>query len=140
MRSFLALLALTTPAFSWEFSPSPVCTVSHTDANGTIELTYDPILTDPYAIAVTGTATWTTNTIFGLRFEGDNTLTITTDRHRVDGETLIVRDRSFGNVLNGLEFSESVTAFVGVTDVAFPLDGAAPEIVRFRACLATPIA
>lgn len=140
MRYLIALLVLTTPAFAWEFSPVPVCTVSTETPQGAIELTYDPANAEPYAIAITRSDGWNETRIFGLRFDGANGLTITTDRQRIDGSTLTVRDKGFGNVLNGLEFNTSVTAFLGEATIAFSLDGAAPEIARFRDCLATPIA
>ncbi len=140
MRYLIALLVLTTPAFAWEFSPVPVCTVSTATPQGAIELTYDPSKAEPYAIAVTRTAPWDTSRVFALQFSGANGLTITTDRQSIDGNTLTVRDRGFGNVLNGMQFNTTVTAFLGDKTVAFSLDGAAPEIARFRDCLAAPIA
>ena len=140
MRYLITLLALTTPAFSWEFSPVPVCSVSTETPQGAIELTYDPSQAEPYAISVTRTDAWNNSRIFGLQFSGPNGLTITTDRQSINGNTLTVRDQGFGNVLNGLQFNTTVTAFQGEATVAFSLDGAAPEIARFRDCLSTPIA
>lgn len=140
MRYIIALLILTTPAFAWEFSPVPICTVSTETPQGAIELTYDPSQAEPYAIAVTHSEAWNNSPVFGLQFSGTNGLTITTDRQSISGNTLIVRDTGFGNVLNGLQFNTTVTAFQGEATVVFSLDGAAPEIARFRDCLATPIA
>jgi len=140
MRYIIALLALTSPAFAWEYTPLPVCTVSHESDQGTLELTYDPANAEPYSIAVTRPGAWSGARIFGLRFDGPNALTITTDRHGIEDKTLTVRDQGFGNVLNGLEFNSTVTAFDGDTTVTFSLDGAAPEIARFRDCLIAPVA
>jgi len=140
MRQIFALLALTSPALAWEYTPIPVCTVSHETEQGRLELTYDPANGEPYAIAVTRPGAWSGARIFGLRFEGANALTITTDRQGIDGNTLTVRDQGFGNVLNGLEFNSTVTAFQGDATITFSLNGAAPQITRFRDCLLAPIA
>ena len=45
--------------------------------------------------------------IFAIAFVGDSPFEITTNRHALsdDGQTLTVRDRGFGNVLNGMEFN-----------------------------------
>ncbi|MBT8458903.1 MAG: excinuclease ABC subunit B [Boseongicola sp.] len=118
----------------------PVCTVSHETKKGSIELTYDPAKSAPYAIAVTNPDSWSSDRIFGLFFSGPNALTITTDRQSIEGKTLTVRDQGFGNVLNGLQYNSTVTAFVGDATVSFSLDDAAPEIARFRECLVAPIA
>jgi hypothetical protein len=61
---------------------------------------------------------------------------ISTGRHVLseDGRTLSVRDRGFGNVLNGLEFNVVALAATGDRVVSIDLDGAAPEVAAFRAC------
>lgn len=140
MRLLTVFIAFASPAAAWEYSPVPVCTVSHRSDAGAITLTYDPSQADPYAIAITSPDDWASGKVFGLHFDGASALTITTDRQVVSGETLTVRDQGFGNVLNGLQFNTNVTAFAGDTSLAFSLDGAAPEIEKFRACLVTPIA
>ena len=140
MRTLITLLALSSPAAAWEYSPSPVCTVAHESEIGAIELTYDAAQPEPYAIAVTRPEGWSTETIFGLQFEGPYPQTITTNRQVIDGSTLTVRDQGFGNVLNGLQFNETVSAFLGGAILDFSLEAAAPEIERFRDCLVTPIA
>jgi len=140
MRALIALALLATPATAWEFTASPVCTVSHETADGALTLSYDPRLPDPYAIAVTANTQWPDAPIFGIRFDGPRALTITTDRQIVDGPTVTVRDQGFGNVLNGLELNATATALLGDTAIPFPLNDAAPEIQRFRACIAAPIA
>ena len=140
MRILIALAVLATPATAWEFTASPVCTVTHETPDGDLTLTYDPRQPEPYAIAVTSAVPWPNAPVFGMRFDGPRALTITTDRQTLDGQTLTVRDQGFGNVLNGLEFNETATALLGDTALSFPLDDAAPEIQRFRACLVTPIA
>lgn len=140
MRHFILLIVFATPASAWDFSPVPVCTVSHQTSDAAIELTYDAARSEPYAIAVTSPKSWTEGRIFGLRFEGGNALTITTDRQTIEGKTLTVRDQGFGNVLNGLQFNATVTAFAGDVSLAFSLDGASLEIARFRECLLAPTA
>ena len=140
MRTLIALALLATPATAWEFTASPACMVSHETADGELKLSYDPRLPDPYAIAVTANTQWPDAPIFGMRFDGPSALTITTDRQIVDGPTVTVRDQSFGNVLNGLEFNATATALLGDNAISFPLNDAAPEIQRFRACIAAPIA
>lgn len=139
MRSLIALLALTTPATAWEFSPVPVCTLSHATDEASLTVTYDGLATQPYAIAITGPGV-APAPVFGIRFAGGTGLTITTDRHIVEGNTVTVTDRGFGNVLNGIEFSETATALLGDTAISFPLDGADDPMQAFRTCIAAPIA
>jgi len=137
MRSFLALCVLAVPGQAWEFSATPVCTVTHATAAAAVTMTYDPGRPAPYAIAfaLTG-AVWPGAPVFGIRFEGAAGLTITTTRQRLSNRaaTLTVADTGFANVLNGLEFNQSAVAFSGGTEVRLPLDGAAPAIRAFRAC------
>jgi hypothetical protein len=51
-----------------------------------------------------------------------------------------VTDTGFDNVLNGLEFNNTATALAGTTAIPFLLDGVAPEMKAFRACVAAPLA
>jgi hypothetical protein len=51
-----------------------------------------------------------------------------------------VSDRGFGNVLDGLEFNQVALAATGDRVVSIDLDGAAPEVAAFRACITTPSA
>lgn len=141
MRLFAVLtVLLASPAVAWEFSPSPVCTLSHSAPDLDVVVTYDPRRAAPYAIGLTASAPWPEAPVFGLRFFGGREVTITTDRQEMsrDGLTLSVKDRGFGNVLNGLEFNAAATAFLGGTIRQFSLDGAAEPVRAFRACASQP--
>jgi hypothetical protein len=130
------------PAAAWEFTPLPVCTLSHQTDQARVIVTYDPRLPEAYAIAVTGPAAWPDAPVFSMRFDGPRGLTISTDRQQLSdgGRTLSVTDTGFGNVLNGLEFNNTATALAGDISVPFPLAGAAPEVRAFRACIVAPTA
>ena len=142
MRPALILFLAATPAYAWEFSPTPVCTLSHELPEASVRVTHDPRLPEPYAIAITRPDGWSDGTAFSIVFEGARGLTISTDRQRLsdNGRTLTVTDRGFGNVLDGLEFNRTATALFGDTAISFPLDGAAPEVQAFRACATAPTA
>lgn len=142
IRFAAALVLFASPAVGWEFSSDPICTLRHVEGKAQVTVTHDPRRADPYAIAVTTTAAWPDDGIFSMRFDGPQGLTITTDRQvlSADRKALTVTDKGFGNVLNGLEFNTTVTAILGDTTVAFALDGAAPEVQSFRACVAVPTA
>jgi hypothetical protein len=136
MRWLTALLLLSTPALAWEFSPTPVCTLRHQDQTAEVVVTYDPALPE-YAITVTlAEGTWPDAPAFAIAFLGPFGLTITTDRHVLsDGaRRLTVRDRGFGNVLNGMELNRSAIATSGGLEVRVPLDGAADPVRAFRDC------
>lgn len=137
MRLTAALLALLpAPALAWDFSPVPVCTLTHRDAAAEVTVTFDPALPE-YAIAITlAEGTWDAAPVFAIAFEGGAALTISTDRHALSdgGATLTVRDSGFGNVLNGMEFNARARAGAGTTLIDIPLDGAAPAVQAFRRC------
>ena len=131
----LALLAAT-PLHAWEFSATPICTLSHATQETTVRVTYDPRVPE-YAIALTRTAAdWPDAPVFALRFDGPRGLTISTTRHRLSdgGTTLTVTDTGFANVLDGLELNDTATALIGAAQVAVPLSGAATAVRAFRAC------
>lgn len=138
----ISLLLASSPAAAWEFSPTPVCTLSHATPEADLRVTYDPRQEQPYAIAISRQQPWQDATTFSMRFDGPRGLTITTDRQRLsdDGRTLTVTDRGFGNVLNGLEFNTTATALFGIAEAPFPLDGAAREVQAFRECATAPTA
>ncbi|MBO6718757.1 MAG: hypothetical protein JJ913_12435 [Rhizobiaceae bacterium] len=127
---------MTMSAVGWEFTPRPVCTLSHGTESADLVVTFDPRLAEPYAIAVTAPEPWPDAPIFSMRFDGPRGQTIVTNRQTLSnsGRTLTVTDTGFGNVLNGLEFNGTATALAGDAAVPFPLDGAAPEVQAFRAC------
>ncbi|MEL6167593.1 MAG: hypothetical protein AAFR35_02800 [Pseudomonadota bacterium] len=132
----LALILTASPAAAWEFSPLPICTLSHATETAEVTVTYDPVLPEPYAIAITRDTPWPDAPVFAMRFDGPAGLSISTDRHVVtdEGRTLTVTDRGFGNVLNGLEFNSIATAGAGGEQARFPLGNAAPEVRKFRDC------
>lgn len=142
MRAALALaLILATPAAAWEFTPAPVCTLSHDAGAVSIRVTHDPAQADPYAIAVTRAAGWPAGPVFAIRYDGDRALVIQTTRQVLSdgGRTLTVTDRGFGNVLDGLEFNRTATALIGDVAEAVSLEGAAEPVRAFRACATAPI-
>lgn len=137
MRSFAILLAtLASPAMAWEFTETEVCTVSHDDPAATIALTFDPA-TGVYDIALTlQGATWGDGAAFRILFEGSNPIAIGTDRQNIseDGTTLNVSDSGFGNVLDGIQFNNRMTATLGDQSITIPLDGAKEPMAAFRLC------
>lgn len=141
-RAVLPLLILATPAVAWDFTPVPVCTLSHVTGTESLTVTFDPSQPEPYAIAVTRDAPWPDAPEFAIRFDGARGLTISTNRQSLsdEGRTLTVTDRGFGNVLDGLEFNTTATARSGEADVSFPLGGAAEKVRAFRACTEAPSA
>ena len=140
MRSALALLLLTSPALAWEAgTDGRLCTLSHVQPDAEVRLTFDPV-GPVYTITVTTPAPWPAAPLFSIRFTGDRGLTISTDRHTTDktGRALTVTDSGFGNVLDGLEFNRTATAFAGDAAAVLDLEGAAPEVQRFRDCTIAP--
>ncbi|MEO9827557.1 MAG: excinuclease ABC subunit B [Paracoccaceae bacterium] len=141
MRLSVLLSLLAAPAFAWDYSASPICTLSHATEKAELTLTYNNRADASYAIEITRKdQAWPNAPIFMMRFDGLRPSVITTDRHVLDGEgqTLKVTDRGFGNVLDGLELNFIATAKSGETMLIFPLTGAAPAVRRFRACVASP--
>jgi hypothetical protein len=141
MRAF-ALILLASPAAAWEFTPVPVCTLSHATAEASLTVTYDPRQPEPYAIRIDRAAPWPEAPVFSIDYAGPRALGISTARHRLsDGGTAVtVTDEGFGNVLDGLEFNTTATAILGDVRVPFPLDGAAGPVQDFRACTEAPLA
>ena len=140
MRLALTLAALPLPALAWTFSPDPICTLTWSGPDSDVTVTHDASLPE-YTITVTSRDFTWPDGIFYIRFEGARPLTISTDRQTVsdDGTTLTVRDRGFGNVLNGLQFAQSAHAGVAGTEATIDLTGIEPAITAFRACpAATP--
>ena len=132
----LAALLLPAPALGWDFSPLPLCTLSHVEAGVEITVTHDPAAGE-YAITLTLVdGAWPRAGTFHIGFTGGQALTIGTAFHQLsdDARSLTVRDSGFGNVLDGLEFNSAAVAWSGDLRVAFSLDGAAEPVRRFRAC------
>ncbi len=142
MRAALALVILASPATAWEFSALPICTLTEVAEEGTMTVTYDAAITE-YEITVTlADSTWPSDTTFGMAFASDRPISIQTDRFTLspDGRSLTVKDRGFGNVLNGLEYNTRAYAMLGDTTIGFSLDGIGPAISAFRACPAVNLA
>ena len=139
MRHLIALALLTTPAHAWEFTPTPICTLTHSEASADVKLTYDHA-TGLYAIGVTTPDGWPAAPAFSIRFDGPQPNIISTTRHQTDGATLTVSDQGFGNVLDGLQFNTTATAFTDTSAASVSLDGAADPVQQFRDCTTAPIA
>lgn len=132
----LALLLIFTPfqALAWDFSPSPICTLSHESEEAKLVITHDPAVPE-YRLEINlDRVSWATSATFGIAFQGGAELTIGTNRHRTDGSTLSVADSGFGNVLDGLEFNGTATAFTESQTVAFSLAGSKGPVRDFRDC------
>lgn len=137
MRIAILLAALPFPALAWDFTPDPICTLTHQATEAEIAVTYDPALPE-YTLHITlRDGVWPQTATFGLRFNGGPPITISTTRHRLsaDGATLTVRDRGFGNVLDGIEFNQTVDVLIGdQTQLSANLTTADPAVQAFRAC------
>lgn len=138
MRLIAALLLLLPhPALAWDFAPTPICTLTHRTELAEVTVTFDPALPE-YAIRIELlSGTWPMAPEFAIAFSGGAMpLTIRTTRHMLsDGDrVLTVRDRGFGNVLDGLEFQSVARAISGARIVDVPLAGAAGPVRAFRAC------
>ncbi|MDA8586398.1 hypothetical protein N9L47_09035 [Rhodobacteraceae bacterium] len=132
------LACLASPAAAWEASRSgPVCLLSHGTETGQVVVSHDPRKPLPYAIQIRRLGDpWIDSDIFAMRFDGPNNLTISTDRHQLtdNNAELTVTDSGFDNVLRGIEASQIALAILGEQALAFPLDSAAPQVAKFRAC------
>jgi hypothetical protein len=134
----LPLLLAASPAFAWEATIGPICTLTHNTPTASVELTYDPAA-PLYTITITLTrkdAAWPDARVFEMTFDGPNPLSITTNRHALsdNNKALTVSDQGFGNVLDGLQFNDTATALSGGAQVSLPLDGTAPAVQAFRDC------
>ena len=135
---YLALLCLSaSPVSAWEFSPTPICTLSHVEGGADVTVTYDAVSAF-YAITVERPGGWPDAPVFSIRFSGAPT--ISTQRHQLKGNALSVTDTGFGNVLGGLAGGGVATAFTDVAEVSFSLAGAAGPVDAFRACTSAPTA
>ncbi len=142
MRTPVALLLLVSPASAWEFTATPICTLTHQTPDLAIRVTFDPAQAEPYAIALTRPSVWPESDSFGLRFDGPAAMTIGTQRHQLsaDRRTLTVTDTGFGNVLDGLAYNATATALADDTALPFDLTGARPAVEAFRSCYVLPSA
>lgn len=138
MKMFCVIACLGTPAVAWEaYRDGPVCLLEHTSETGHILVSHDPRNPQPYAIQLRQTdSSWTGGPVFAIQFDGPGRSLITTQRHQVldNGAELVVTDSGFENVLRGLEQNFVALATLGGQAMVLPLDGAAPEVARFRTC------
>ena len=136
MRLAVALSLLAGQATAWEFSPTPICTLSHVENDVSLTLTFDPAASQYELILTLRADVWPTAPAFGMLFDGPRRIQIGTDRHVLSQESrrLAVRDSGFGNVLDGLEFNDRALAQSGPKIVAFSLSDAAPLVRAFREC------
>ena len=138
MRLAAALFLFASPALAWEASSTgPVCLLSHDTGEALVQVSHDPRNAMAYSIHLKyAQSAWSDAPLFAIRFEGPGALTISTDRHRLIDQKagLVVSDSGFGNVLRGLEANHTALAILGDQTMAIPLDGAAPEVAKFRAC------
>ena len=128
-------MLLASPAIAWEFTPTPICTLTHIAQEVEVVVTYDPALPE-YTITLTTPDPWPDAPQFGLAFIGPRALSIGTDRHVLsdDRRSLSVTDTGFGNVLDGLQFNTAVTGASGAASVTFDLTDAASAVAAFREC------
>lgn len=137
MKAYLASLILSaSPVAAWEFTATPVCTLTYEHVGLAVELTYDGAL---YTIRLNREAGWVDAPVFSMRFIPQGPA-ISTDRHIIDGNDLTVVDQGFGNVLNGLQFNESAIAVLGDSQLTIDLSTAADPVASFRDCDPQPIA
>lgn len=137
MLWLLAFVA--SPALAWDFRSDPLCTIEGGTQALSVTVTFDPA-SGLYRIDLDRADGWPESAVFALVFEGAGGLTITTNRHVVDGTTLSVTDTGFGNVLRGLEAGATALAVTGDLAAPFALDGADDAVAKFRACSAGAIA
>lgn len=138
-RVLAAWLVFAGPVAAWEYTPGLPCVLNHKKPGAEIELTYDPRV-PRYSVTIRQDSPWPDAPVFAMRFDGASGLTISTDRHSLGhaGRSVTVIDRGFGNVLDGLQFNDTVTAGLGDQTVTFSLDGAAGPVAAFRQCRALP--
>ncbi|MBE1283564.1 MAG: hypothetical protein GJ676_09665 [Rhodobacteraceae bacterium] len=136
MRAVLVSLLLCPPAYAWEATVGEICTLSHDMETAHVFLTYDPA--QPlYTLTITHrTDRWAASPWFAMRFDGPKPIEIATALHTLsdDQTALTAADTGFGNVLDGLEYNETALAFTQDQVIRIPLDGAAPEVRKFRSC------
>ncbi|MGR3515393.1 MAG: excinuclease ABC subunit B [Paracoccaceae bacterium] len=137
MRALACTLLLSTPAAAWEAArDGPVCLLTQTTDEATVTVSHDITKAVPYAINLTRGDGWQPGPLFAIRFDGLGPRTITTDRHTLADKTLTVTDTGFGNVLDGIAQNFVALATTGDTALVIPLEGAAPEVEKFKACAA----
>lgn len=131
-----AFALLTSPAAAWEFSPDPICTLFHQQGEAEVIVTYDAAV-PLYTLTVTlpSDQRWAEGS-FRIDFAGGMPPQIGTTRQIVseDRRTLLVADRGFGNVLDGLGSAVIADMRIGRSGSAIELDGIDAPLAAFRAC------
>ena len=125
-----AFFALNSAAQAWEFSPTPICTVTDEGSDTALKLTYDGAL---YALHLTHPEGWGDADIFAMRFLPSGPF-IQTTRHQITGNTLSVVDSGFGNVLTGLQINQIAQVILGDIKRNITLNGAEAVVEEFRRC------
>lgn len=134
MRLIILIALLPTFAAAWEFTPHPICKLSNASDTASVEITFDPVISEYRMTIGLADKSWAASERFGITFRGERPLTIGTERHRIQGKDLSVADTGFGNVLNGLEFNDFAIAFTTKQTLQLSLHGAAPRVQEFRKC------
>lgn len=138
---YLLLLVSALPVQAWEFFPGTPCRLTHETSEVSVELTYDPTV-PVYSISLTQPIAFAPAHIFSMQFQGRAPIGISTGQHQISnaGRTLTVVDSGFGNVLNGLQFNDRVTATLDDQNITIPLTGAYDPVAAFRECDVLPAA
>ena len=136
MRCALILALFPLPAAAWEFSPDPICTLSHQTEALEMVITHDTVERQ-YTLSIRlKDMVWVPSPTFGVTYSGSQPISIGTTQHRLskDRQTLSVGDSGFDNVLNGLEFNHTATATTQSQQVSVRTRGIAKPLAAFRAC------
>jgi hypothetical protein len=130
-KYFAALmLCLAHPAQAWEFTPTPVCTLTDASSPTDLKSTYDGEL---YTLVLSNAEGWPNNPIFSIRFAPLGPY-ISTSKHQIEGSTLTVSDTGFGNVLNGLQINQTAQITLGDMVRDIDLKSARAPVGAFKRC------
>lgn len=137
-KSLLAFLLLipSLVSASWRFDETTACVITGETPETVVVVIHD-YQAGRYTIAVSQTGqTWTPGPDLSIAFQGGRELVIGTDQHFLsdEGDVLMVTDRGFGNVLDGMQFNQRMTINTGEHIVKIDLNGAAAAVAEFRDC------
>ncbi len=132
MNRLIALLALliATPVSAWEFSATPICTLTDAGSDTLVKVTFDGAV---YDLSLDHPDDWEDAPVFAIRFIPNGPV-IQTDRHQINGRVLSVRDSGFGNVLLGLQANMTAQVLLGDTVRSVDLRGASAPVEAFKSC------
>ena len=135
MRQFLraALIIarlIGSPSLAWDFTTSPICTVTDRGSDTGLKLTFDGEL---YALHLSHLEGWQNAEVFAIRFAPNGPF-IQTTWHQIDGQTLSVSDAGFGNVLKGLQDNQVAQVLLDETFREIDLNGAYTPVENFKNC------